>query len=193
MDAQTFPSTDLVFRRAVDTAMQRSSTTTELVEQLEPLYPQVRVVERELSGEPDLVYVYRDGWFVPPDDAPWWEAPDASAVTISTSTGRITAANDHVGSIFGARPDEIVGRPFTDFVLPEAAETARASLAMILELGEARSTARILRRDGTDRLVDFRAVLVPDGVRVWYRPAPPSHRERMAHSADGPQTLDERG
>jgi PAS domain S-box-containing protein len=193
MGAQTIPSNDLVFRRAVDAAMRTSATSNDLVEQLQPLYPEVRVVERELSGEPRLLYVYRDGSLFPPDDAAWWEAPDASAVTISTSTGLITHANEHVGSIFGVRPDAIVGRPFTDFVLPGAAEAARASLATIFELGEARSTARLLRGDGNEVQVEFRAVLVPDGVRVWYRPATTSKRARMAHSADAPPILDEPG
>ncbi len=178
MDAQTIPSTDVTFRRAVDHAIGTSNTSDDLADRLRPLYPRVHVVDRSLSGEPHAVYVYRDGAFVPPDTTRWWEAADTAAVTISTMTGMIVDANERVGRVFGARPEDIVGRSLTDFVPPDALETARTVFATILEVGEARSSVRLRRNDGSDALVEFRAALVRDGVRVWYRTVDPQVRER---------------
>ena len=171
LDAQTIPSSDITFRRVVDRAAGGSVTPTDLAARLRPLYPRVRVVERQLSGERYIVYVYRDGAFVPPNTEAWWESDGTSAVTISTTTGSITAANNHVGSIFGARPSDIVGRSFTDFLLPEALASAQEVFRTIVELGEARSQIRLRRADGSESLVEFRAVMAPDGIRVWYREA----------------------
>jgi PAS domain S-box-containing protein len=178
LDAQTIPSTDVTFRRAVDHAIGTSTTSDDLADRLRPLYPRVHVVDRSLSGEPHAVYVYRDGAFVPPDTTRWWEAADTAAVTISTTTGMIVDANERVGRVFGARPEDIVGRSLTDFVPPDALETARTVFATILEVGEARSSVRLRRHDGSDALVEFRAALVRDGVRVWYQPVDPQVRER---------------
>lgn len=173
MDAQTIPSTDVTFRRAVDLAIGDAATSDDLADRLRPLYPRVQVIERGLSGEPLAVYVYRDGAFVPPDATRWWEASDTAAVTISTADGTIIDANDRVGRILGARPEDIRGRSFGDFVLPAAVDTARTVFMTILEVGEARSAIRLRRHDGSDVLVEFRAALVSDGVRVWYRARDP--------------------
>lgn len=178
MDAQTIPSTDVTFRRAVDQAIGTSSTSDDLADRLRPLYPRVQVVDRGLSGERHAVYVYRDGAFMPPDTTQWWETADTAAVTISTTTGTVVDANERVGRIFGARPDDIVGQSLAEFVPPDALDTARTVFATILEVGEARSSVRLRRRDGSDALVEFRAALVPDGVRVWYRPVDPELSER---------------
>ena len=159
----------MAFRRAVEQAIGVAATSGDLADRLRPLYPRVQVVERGLSGEPLSVYVYRDGGFMPPDSTRWWEAPETAAVTISTVDGTILDANDRVGRIFGARPEEIVGRSLGDFVPPDALETARTVFATILEVGEARSVVRLRRHDGSDALVEFRAALVRGGVRVWYR------------------------
>ena len=169
MDAQTIPSTDVTFRRAVDQAIGDATTSEDLADRLRPLYPRVHVVDRGLSGERHAVYVYRDGAFSPPDPTRWWEAADTAAVTISTTTGMITDANERVGRILGARPEDIVGRSLGEFVWPDALETARTVFMTILEVGEARSAVRLRRSDGSDALVEFRAALVRQGVKVWYR------------------------
>jgi hypothetical protein len=64
----------------------------------------------------------------------------------------------------------LTGRPYTDFLLPDALPAAQALLASILELGEARSSVVLRRPDGTLITIEFRAVLDNRLLRVAYRP-----------------------
>lgn len=64
------PSSDAEFVRVVGEALAsgRVATMAGLEERVRPSYPNVRVVARELTGEPlPTWYVYRDGAFRPPE------------------------------------------------------------------------------------------------------------------------------
>ncbi len=63
----TFPSTDLVFRRAVEIAITHTRDLRGLLAVLRVEYPNVTVVEQtefaRYGDEPLAVYVFRDGSF----------------------------------------------------------------------------------------------------------------------------------
>ncbi len=85
-------------------------------------------------------------------------------------TGEITEVNDRWSELMAVPPEMLSGRPYTDFVLPEAVPAAQALLGSILELGEARSSVVLRRPDGTRLTIEFRAVLDGENLRVAYRP-----------------------
>ena len=170
ISTRAIPSSDFTFRRVVDAVVADASSDQDLERRLRGLYPDVTVSKRELSGEPLVLYVYRDGHYARETHEAWWLAPRTAWVTISRSTGWITDANDGWAELMGADPSRLVGRPYTDFLLPEALPAAEALLKSIMNVGEARSRVVMVRPDGALIPIEFRAVLESDDVRVWYRP-----------------------
>ena len=168
--ARPIPSGDLVFTRVVEAAATDARTPEELETRLRPLFPHARVAERGLSGEPHIVYVYRDGHFTADSDEPWWEEPETAWVTIDIETGIMTDVNERWAELMGASRGKLTGRPYTDFLLPDALPAAQALLTSILELGEARSSVVLRRPDGRHIIIEFRAVLDGGRLRVAYRP-----------------------
>jgi PAS domain-containing protein len=166
----TIPSGDQAFTRVVSAAASGVGSPAELEERLRPLYPNATVAERGLAGEPRIVYVYRDGHFTSDSDQPWWDEPGVARITIRVETGEITEVNDRWSQLMAAPRETLSGRPYTDFVLPEAVPAAQALLGSILELGEARSSVVLRRPDGTRLTIEFRAVLDGENLRVAYRP-----------------------
>ncbi|MEO7664365.1 MAG: hypothetical protein ABIV26_04510, partial [Candidatus Limnocylindrales bacterium] len=65
--ARSLPSTDLLFGRVVEAAAASARTIEQLASKLRPIYPEIAVSERLISGEPRAVYVYRDGSLRPED------------------------------------------------------------------------------------------------------------------------------
>jgi PAS domain-containing protein len=170
--ARPIPSGDRVFTRIVEAAATDAQSPEDLEQRLRPLFPRATVTERGLAGEPRIVYVYRDGHFTTDSDEPWWEQPDVARVTLDAETGVMTAVNERWAELMGEPPGKLTGRPYTDFVLPEALPTAQALLGSILELGEARSSVVLRRPDGRLITIEFRAVLDGRLLRVAYRPVP---------------------
>lgn len=166
------PSADLLFTRVVEAAATGARSPEELETRLRPLFPHARVAERGLAGEPNIVYVYRDGHFTNITEEPWWEELDTARVTIDVETGVMTEVNDRWADLMGADRQTLTGRRYTEFVLPEALPAAQAMIASILELGEARSSVVLRRPDGRHIMIEFRAVLDGRLLRVAYRPAP---------------------
>ena len=70
----------------------------------------------------------------------------------------------------GAPPEQLIDRPYSDFLLPEARETAHALFASVCAHEEVRSRL-LMRRPGRPPIfVEFRAVREGDVCRVHYRP-----------------------
>ena len=161
-----------MFSRVVEAAAADVQSAADLEKRLRPLFPRATVAERGLAGEPNIVYVYRDGHFTTLTDEPWWEEPDTARVTIDVETGIMTEINDRWADLMGGDRRALTGRRYTEFLLPEALPAAQAMLASILELGEARSSVVLRRPDGRHIMIEFRAVLDGRLLRVAYRPAP---------------------
>ncbi len=88
--------------------------------------------------------------------------PDAVVVH---SRGRIRLANAAMVELTGAdRPEELIGRHVLEFVHPDDHHLARAHAEEIARHGRgAMKHVRILRPDGSTRLVESRAALLEDG------------------------------
>jgi PAS domain S-box-containing protein len=89
------------------------------------------------------------------------------------TAGRITFVNSASARVFGRRPEEMIGRSFTDFT-PDEQHSRDADLMARLALREdglAEQRARILRANGTigHVMVNVKARFGPDGVLVGFR------------------------
>lgn len=160
-----------MFKRVVDEVLAEASTQEDLEQRLRSLYPNVAVSARELSGEPRVLYVYREGRYAADSDEAWWRDPYAAWVTISASTGVITSVNNAWAELMGANDAAgLAGRSYLDFLLPEAVPAANALLRSIVDLGEVHSRVIVRRADGEFMPIELRAVLESGEIRVWYRP-----------------------
>jgi PAS domain-containing protein len=168
--AQPVPSSDRVFAGVVREAARSAASPGDLARRLQPLYPNVRLSERTLSSEPRVYYVYRDGSFVPDPADSWWEDPLTPYVELAADTGRITKANGSWAELMEAPPEQLLGRHYTDFLLPEAQEAAGVLFASLLASAEVRSRLLLRRPDGSVVAVEFRAVCDLNVCRVHYRP-----------------------
>ena len=168
----TIPSKDAALRRVVDrvTASGEQETPADLAASLRPLYPRVAVFERQLSGEHPHLYVYRDGRYEPEDREPWWEASGVACVHVDGATGRLLRVTGAWAELMRASADELVGRHFVDFVLPEARPAAQAMFEAVSEEREVRSEALVARPDGTTLPIEFRAIRRDGEIEVCYRP-----------------------
>jgi len=170
--ATTVPSTDRAFARAVHVVLDQLDHPSphELEDHLRALYPRVAVSERLLSGDTGLYYVYRDGLFVrDPDDA-WWNEPGTARARVDADSGVFVEITDTWAELMGGRPDRFIGRHYTELVLPEARPAAETFFDTLKDLGEIHSHGLVRRGDGTRMTIEFRAVLVPEGIDVFYRP-----------------------
>jgi PAS domain-containing protein len=167
----TIPSNDVVLRRVVDrvTEGDQPETAAELADRLRPLYPRIAVFERQLSGERAQFYVYRDGRYEPERRDHWWEQPGVPCVLITAETGRLSSVTGAWATLMRAKPEELVGRHFVDFALPEAHEAALAMFEAVSQFREVRSEALVLRADGTTLAIEFRAVRREGQIEVCYR------------------------
>ena len=168
----TIPSNDVVLRRVVDrmTEADQPGTAADLAARLRPLYPRIAVFERQLSGERAQFYVYRDGRYEPERRAGWWEQPGVPCVHVSASAGVLTAVSGEWAALMRAKPTDLVGRHFVDFVLPEARAAAQAMFEAVSQSREVRSEALVQRPDGTTLAIEFRAARKDGDIEVCYRP-----------------------
>lgn len=173
----TVPSSDLAFARAVEVvlaALPRPSVAA-LQESLRSIYPNVAVFERQLSGEQDVYYVYRDGTFVRDVVERWWTEPDAAWSQYSAADGRLLDASPEWVALMGGRREDFIGRHYTEWVHPNARLAAATFHVTVLELGEIHSEGLVRRADGADLMIEFYGVLIGDTIHVWYRQHP-GHR-----------------
>ena len=169
----TIPSQDAVLRRVVDriTRTRPPQSAAHLADMLRPLFPRVAVFERQLSGERPHLYVYRDGRYEPEPREAWWEAPDAPCVRVSPDSGRLTSATGAWARLMAMPSEEVVGRHFLEFVLPEARPAAQALFEVVDEEREVKSEALVARPDGSTLAIEFRAIRRDGEIEVCYRPA----------------------
>lgn len=167
----TFPSSDGAFRRAVERVRVDAPdhAKDELARRLRPMFPRVAVFERELAGEPPLLYVFRDGRFETEPDDRWWDAADVARVRLSASTGRLTMVSPAYAAIIGGTPDELVGRHYLDFVEPEAFDAAQAMFDALANDREVTTEALIRRVDGSPIRIQLHAARQDGDIDVRYR------------------------
>jgi PAS domain S-box-containing protein len=168
----TIPSHDVALRRVVDriTEDTHPESAADLASRLRPLFPKVAVFERQLSGEHAQLYVYRDGRYEPEPRDPWWDAPEVARVHVSAATGMLTQVSGAWARLMRAAADELAGRNFVDFVLPEARAAALAMFEAVSQFREVRSEALVQRPDGSTLPIEFRAVRRDGDIEVSYRP-----------------------
>jgi PAS domain S-box-containing protein len=168
----TIPSRDRAFRRVVErvVAEEGIASAAGLAERLRSLYPCVAVFERLLSGDQGHLYVYRDGYYKRDPAERWWDEPGVARVCVAVATGRLTYASDEWGALLGTEASALIDRHYTDFVLPDARPSAQAMFEALLEGGEVRSEALVVRGDGSPIAIEFRATREDDEIDIRYRP-----------------------
>ncbi|HET7182682.1 MAG TPA: PAS domain-containing protein [Candidatus Limnocylindrales bacterium] len=170
----TFPSSDGAFRRAVERASGDAThpVKDELARRLQPMFPRVAVFERQLTGEPPQLYVFRDGHFSADHDDRWWDADGVACVCLSATTGRLTQVSPEYASIMGADPADLLGRHFLEFVQPAAVDAAEAMFDALSNDREVITEAVLRRVDGTPLRIQLHAARKDGEIDVRYRPIP---------------------
>ena len=168
----TIPSHDAVLRRVVErlTRNRPPESAAHLADMLRPLFPRVAVFERQLSGERPLLYVYRDGRYEPERRDRWWEAPGAPCIRVAIDSGLLTAVTGPWAGLMHADADALVGRNYLAFVQPDARAAAQALFEVVDEERDVRSEAFVVRPDGTELGIEFRAIRRDDEIEVCDRP-----------------------
>ena len=168
----TFPSSDPAFRRVVEhLGADRSSTTTdELTRRLRPLYPRVAIFKQQLTGEPERVYVFRDGRYELDRSERWWEEPGVACVIVDVDSGRLTEVSSEYADLMHAPRAELVGRHYSEFLQPEAREAATAMFESHVQDREVSTEALVRRADGTTLRIELHASRRNGEIDVRYRP-----------------------
>jgi PAS domain-containing protein len=169
-DVRAMPSSDVVFGRVARRMAARSTSPRDLQAQLRAFFPRAVVRERGLSHEPPILYIYRDGRYERDHGGTWWASDEVPTVVIDVEAGTIVEASPGLARLVQGRGEDLVGRPWTDLVGPDALEVAQLTVATILELGEATSEALLCRSDGSPLLLEFHASLADGRIEVAYRP-----------------------
>jgi PAS domain-containing protein len=162
----------------VEAAAGAAESPADLVDRLRPLYPDVAVSERLLSGEPTVFYVYRDGSFAASPSDEWWREPGVGYAELDAETGTFKLLNDELTGLLGINAADLVGHKYTDLLLPEARPTADELWRSVLELANVRSEVLVRTARGETLLLEFRAVRQGDVVGVHYRPTARRPRAR---------------
>ncbi len=166
------PSVDVAFHAAVSRAVELHGPASpgDLEAMIRRLYPEARVGRRLLADEPLPVwYAYRDGGFRPLPDATW-HLEAGTAWARFDLAGVITAANPALEALVGDG-SPLVGRPLSDFMLPENQELQARQFAAVLAGDTLHSVGRGRRPDGSEYVIEYVARLVDGEVHGWYRPA----------------------
>jgi PAS domain-containing protein len=168
------PSSDRAFAEYVRriSAQVDSPDPGALQSRLQAVYPNVLVRPRGLSAEDHTWYVYREGRWVDGSAAAWWQ-DDAMPKLEVDREGFITAANEAAGEEFGAAPNRLVHRHFTDFAVPGTLADIMLMREIMLSVGEAGGTFKHLAADGEVRVAEFRSVATESGSAVTMRPIGP--------------------
>lgn len=164
----TIPSSDEAFRKLVLQTVGSVLEPDRLEARLRKLFPRVVVRERDISGEPPGWYVYRDGAWRPPGEAPWWTAPDLPRV-LASADGWLIEANALALGLLGLGPHDVGARHFTDLV---AAGTLEDVLALfdIVRSGHDLDATVVLRPTTGDLIaVDIHATTIDTGIEAQLR------------------------
>lgn len=96
-------------------------------------------------------------------DRAWKNSRDLQLVL--GENGRIAVANDAWSLILGYQPDEVVGRPYTDFVHEDDRAESAAAFKVALKGALPPHESRYRRKDGSWRCISW--VAAPEGGRVY--------------------------
>lgn len=170
----TFPSSDRAFRRAATQLAEglELGSAEELAGRLRPMFPRVAVFEQQLSGESRRFYAYRDGHYDAGPREAWWRAPDTLRARVSARTGRLIAVSEAAARLLGLDLPHVIGCHFTAFIQPAAGPIAAAMFEALEDEREVVSEALLVRPDGSELLIEFRAVQQDGEIEVSYRPVP---------------------
>jgi hypothetical protein len=138
----TIPSTDRAFQAHVERLAARARFTEPeaLGARLRRLFPRVLVRARQLTGESDVWYVYRDGGWRP-DDTVWWQQPNVPRVELSADGWVVSATPAARGLLAVGDGEE--RHHFTDFAAPGALEDATALFEIVRSGHDLDATVRI--------------------------------------------------
>ena len=163
----TIPSDDAAFREHVNSLAGRYAGRgpAALEARLRRLFPRVVVRAREISSEPEVWYVYREGTWRP-SSGPWWTAPLVPHLVLGLD-GWVHDANQAARSLLGI--DDAKAHHYSDFVAQGAAEDASSLFEMVAR-GHVLTATALLRPVGGDLIAcEVRAEQVADGVSAWLR------------------------
>jgi DNA-binding NarL/FixJ family response regulator len=104
------------------------------------------------------------------ESTPWWLDAATARACVSAVTGELTDISNEWAGLMRRHPEELIGRHFMDFVLPEARADASSFFDVVRRVGEVRSRAHVRRGDGSMIEIEFRAVAEGDSIEVAYRP-----------------------
>lgn len=164
------PSSDPAFARAAGRLAAEAESPAELEARLRTLYPRAVVRERALANEPRVLYIYRDGRYQRQPKDEWWTGPGNATAVVDLRSGRIVQASREWAELLGDGVDRVEGRPYGDFLVPEAAEAATEVIAALRDSRELTSEMLMRTLDGSLIALEFHAVLVGDFINVTYRP-----------------------
>jgi PAS domain S-box-containing protein len=170
----TIPSHDRVFRRVVDKLVREphAGSPEELESALRAMFPPVAVFQRQLSGEHLHLYAYRDGRYERPTHERWWDGPGVACACVDPSNGHVTHLSDEWADLLGVERISLIGRHYSEFVLPDARAAAVAMFEALQERGEIDTEALVVRGDGSPLSIELHATRIDDEIDVRWRPKP---------------------
>ena len=169
----TLPSSDRLFAEFVERTIAaldlRSIRRLQL--HLRGLYPRAVVHRRTLAGEGIETWsVFRDGRVAGGDpDASWATKPEVVRATIGFD-GTVAALDAGAARLLGIDPEAVVGRDVRTLGVPGSFDDLDLLLRIVLELGSADSTIRILHPPGDALDLAFRAEVDADGIHCALAP-----------------------
>lgn len=172
--ALCFPAYDVGFARVVESILTDDPEITAgaLQIRLRNLAPATIVRARELSGERDeTLYVFRDGRWARGSEPDWWGEKDVARVTVSVESGAVVEVDRRFLDLIGADRDWVIGRPYHEFVLPQARVAADVIFQTTIETGQVHSIARVIGPSGRGITCEFRAEVTGGRILVAVRSA----------------------
>ena len=129
------------------------------------MFPRAVVHARELSSEPEVWYVYREGAWRP-SSGPWWTAPLVPHLVLGQD-GWVHHANQAAISLLGI--DDAHAHHYSDF-LPQGAVEDASHLFDMVGRGHVLAATLLLRPVGGDLIAcEVRAEPAGDGIGAWLR------------------------
>ena len=163
-----FPPADAVFAHAARRLVTDLGVISPeaLETRLRAIYPRAVVRARDplASFGAPAWYVYRDGRFSPfvPDDARWWEAPDAARVVVDDA-GAYLDASPSALELLGVTLDELRRSRSGDFSVAAYRDLVPWILALLRDTGELHSATMLQPRGREPQPVEYRFIRDGDG------------------------------
>jgi PAS domain S-box-containing protein len=172
----TFPGDDVAFREHVEVARRRLGRwdAAQVLASVREAYPAATARPASsvgtLGGASDLWYVYRDGHARATQSVEASTAESDVATAWLDTAGRYIDVNPAAVKLFGRSRDEILGRMAGEFSRHEDDPELGPRLLAVGAGHDLRSTAILVRGDGTEVAIQFSLRSSPTGHRVDYRP-----------------------